>query len=176
MNEVKDKKNVLIIIGIIVGVLLIAAIAIFFIPSTPDVVQEECEFARGCKNSDGTYLLSVLDGEALAVAETRVAIANSRLNGSGEITEQTCEKLGRAAKNFDESAQWFTSCTNSFTGDILDTDTKDVMELSDGNYCASFTTIQDGNILSSYTFEEGQCGSSRIFIGEPSDTVRTLGE
>jgi len=154
-----------IVLAIILGVVVIGSIiAMSLMSASPSPQQEDREFGKGYKNNDGSYILSVLDGEASAIAKVRLAIAKSALDGTGVINEVTCNTLGSIAKQFDSSAQWFSSCSYSLVGSSPDTSETNVVKLSDGDYCATFTLNSISDTLTNYDFSEGKCGSYRFSI------------
>lgn len=110
------------------------------------------------------HTLDVRSGEQLAIANARVAVSASALDGSGELKKDDCEILGSIAKSLDNDASWFSSCEFSLRGSMPDTDTNNVLKLSDGDYCATFTLNSDSTVLEGYTFTEGVCGDARFEI------------
>lgn len=122
-------------------------------------------FNLSASSSDGeNYALDVSSGEVVAMTGVRSALADSALDGSGSIDEQTCETLGSIAKKFDSKASWFASCSFDLLGSTPDTSTNQVTKLSDEDYCATFTLDSKGETVTAYSFTEGECGNSRISI------------
>lgn len=109
------------------------------------------------------YELSVSNREEIAIAGLRLAIIQSSLDGSGAMTHDDFNTLGKIVKNANSSNQWFGSYNVIYYGKTADTSDKQVTIVSDGNYVATFTTIeqQEGKSFSDkktylvdYTFEQ----------------------
>ena len=65
------------------------------------------------------------------------------------------ETLKNLVKSDSLDNQWFSSNSGVFTGKIEDTSDNQVVWISDGTYCATFTMVQDVNTyyLTNYSFE-----------------------
>lgn len=127
-----------------------------------DVVSQISKASDDSSFSDSMQRLYSLSGGPNAPTSTR-----------GSVSKAECDTMGSIAKKLNPSAQWFSSCGHSLYADTPDTDSRQIIKLSDGSYCATFTfdSIRKGefvvlkyDILESYTFLEGQCGESRINI------------
>ena len=105
------------------------------------------------QSSDKTITFTPSDGYALAIANARVASASNALDGTGKLTEDTCNKLGDLAKKFNSSADYIKcDSPSSIYLDTPDVSDKDVLTLSDENYTAKFTTDKGETKLIDYTF------------------------
>lgn len=142
-------KRTLIVLGVIIAIL-----ALLF---TIDALSKS-------SNDSKSYTLSVSDGEAVAISDTRLAIANSALDGSGKIDQKTCDKLETVAKKLDVKASWFSGCYKVKQGATADTSNNQILKLSDGDYCATFTLDKEGKNLTAYKLNEGECGDARITV------------
>lgn len=120
-------------------------------------------FTLGASISTG-YTLDEASSDGITLANTRLAIHKSALDGSGAINAKECDTLGEIAKKTDSNAQWFADCGYSLYGSTQDTDTVNVIKLSDGNYCATFTLDKEFTKVTNYTFVNSKCGDSRIAI------------
>ena len=118
-------------------------------------------------NSNG-YEMDISSGEALAYTRLRVAIANSRLNGSGILSSEDFNILGKMAKNADRSNQWFSGSSGVFYGNTADTSDYEVSWISNGQYCAIFYAkkVDDTYYLTNYTFTADTIKGYMIFVGE----------
>jgi hypothetical protein len=110
------------------------------------------------------YTLGTAGLEALAVSNFRVAIAQSAVDGNGNIGSDSCYMLENIAKNADPDARWFSNCEYVNSGSSPDTASDKVLKISDGDYCATYTFDDAIEELKNYSFEEGECGNSRINI------------
>jgi hypothetical protein len=160
-NEREPKKLSTVINYIAAGVLLLVIVA--FVAIT---IFNSNNKTQATTQEDKT--LNIADGTNVAILTVRQAIAQSELDGTGEITSMECDTLSRAARNFDSNSRWFASCDYSLYGSMPDTDSESIVKLSDGDYCATFVTDTDVKVLTDYTFTEGECGDSRISIQQPS--------
>lgn len=130
-----DEHRGLVIIGIIATIL-------FFVAITS--IQQ---------NSDKTITFTPSDGYALAILNARLASSSNALDGSGKLTEETCNKLGDLAKKFNSSVDYIKCDSPSLIYlDTPDSSGKNILTLSDENYTATFTTDKDTNKLIDYTF------------------------
>lgn len=120
------------------------------------------------------YELSVKDREEVAISELRLAIAKGALDGSGIMTKDDFNTLGKLVKNAKNSNQWFAGNKSILYGKTADTSDKQVTIVSDGTYTATFTTIEkkngkklsDKNIyLVDYTFEQQATQGYKFFVG-----------
>ena len=143
--------------GIVAGVILVLLGIVWLYSSFTG--RNESSLA-----SQTSYALDVPSGEQLVLAQVRQAIAQSALDGTGKLQESQCEKLGSIAKKLNPDALWFSSCSFTLYGSTPDTDSTDVTKLSDGNYCATFTTTGNLSLLTKYEFTEGTCGSARVEV------------
>lgn len=113
--------------------------------------------------------MDVKSGEALAYARLRQAIATSRLDGSGTLSNEDFNILGKMAKNADSSNQWFTQ-TGKFAmyGNTADKDGYEVTWISDGTNCAIFYAKEEDNTyyLTSYSYNVDDVKGYTIFVGE----------
>lgn len=105
--------------------------------------------------SNRNYKLSTEKGEEVAYASLRVAISQSVVDGSGEMTSEDFDILGEIVKNQKSSNQWFGGHKAFFTGKIIDTSDYEITVITDGTYVARFTIENDGNDykLIDYKFE-----------------------
>lgn len=126
-------------------------------------------------NSKPGYELNVLNKEALALSELRLAIAKSQLDGSGILTNDEFNTLGKLVKNADSNNQWFGNNKGIFYGQTLDTSDKYITVISDGTYVATFTTVeeQDGpsmgdkkTYLVDYTFEQKTFKGYKFYVDD----------
>lgn len=134
-------------ISLIVVILIVAIILFFIIVST----------------GNSKYELSVADGEQVAVASLRTAIAQSRVDGSGVLSNENFNSLKKLVKNADSNNQWFSENKTIYYGKTADTSNQEITYISDGTYVAKFIIeIENANsytkkklFLVNYTFEEG---------------------
>ncbi len=118
------------------------------------------------QNNDKTITFTPSDGYALAIANARVASTSNALDGTGKLTEDTCNKLGELAKQFNSSANYIKcDSTSSIYLDTPDISDKDILTLSDENYTAKFTTDKDINKLIDYTFISKPSGGFNEYGG-----------
>lgn len=148
------------VLFIVTGIAFLLIALMIFIPRSS---QDE-NSSQTNKNSDGSYTLSVIDGEKVAFSTVKLAIAQSAVDGSGTLEESICDELGLIAKQFDSNANWFSSCSYSLQGSTSSTSNFNTMKLTDGDYCATFTTDTDDNNLTNYEFTEDNCIGYRISI------------
>jgi hypothetical protein len=95
----------------------------------------------------------------VAVANTRLAAAANALDGSGNFSEDDCNKLGELAKSFDPKADYIVcSSPDSIFLATPDTVNNYVLTLSDEKYTATFTTDTNITSLVDYTFSETPSG------------------
>ena len=94
---------------------------------------------------------------ALAIARVRLASAKNVLDGTGEFTVDDCNTLGSLAKQYKNTADYFSGCTepsvNLMYLSTPDTNNTKVLKLSDDNFTATFVTARDQDKLLSYTFD-----------------------
>lgn len=88
------------------------------------------------------YELSVTNREEIAFAQLRLAIAQSGYDGSGVMTFDDFNTLGKLVKNAKSSNQWFGGYNSIYYGVLADTSDQKVTMVSDGTYVATFTTIE----------------------------------
>lgn len=87
------------------------------------------------------------------ITGVRLASAKNALDGSGDFTEEQCNKLGELAKRFNASAEYL-ACTSpkSIYLSTPDTSEKYVLTLSDDTYTATFITDKNFDNLLDYNF------------------------
>lgn len=149
-------KKIVIIVGIVVAVL---AIIIATTPSDEEIHQKAMKVAM----EEGQQKLN-LSTQRLALAEARLTNAKINRKGYGDMGRGSCEQLGLAAKRINPSASWFASCDDIVSGENADTSDAQITKLSDGKYCATFTSDKESNEIQGYTFEQGRCGKGTIHI------------
>ena len=124
-------------------------------------------------NTKPGYELNIANKECLALSELRLAIAKAHLNGSGFITTDEFNTLGKIVKNADSNNEWFSSNQGILYGDTYDTSDQDVTVISDGIYVATFTTKEKstgpslGDIetyLIEYTFEQKSFKGYQFYV------------
>ena len=101
-------------------------------------------------------------GYGVAISSFRLEITKEALDGSGNITEQMCEDIKSAVRDFDSTANWFSGCTGVFQVDTKDSDLVEVMTISDTDYCATIST-RNSEVVG-YDFENTHCRGYRTFI------------
>jgi len=110
------------------------------------------------------YTLGAGGLEELAVASIRVAVAESALNGEATVAPSDCGITRSIVESYDSDATWFSSCSAIVSGGAPDTSINSVLELSDGDYCATLTFDEDITVLTNYSFDDGSCGDSRLYV------------
>lgn len=151
MKNLKNQKGIsLIAIVVIVAIIIVGIIII-------------------SSNSKPGYEMDVKNKEALAYARLRQAVANSRLNGSGTLSSEDYNILGKMVKNADSSNSWFSQTgKNAFYGNTGDKDGYEITWLSDGTHCAIFYAKKENDIyyLTSYSYNVDDVKGYTIFVGE----------
>lgn len=117
-------------------------------------------------NSKPGYEMDIKNGEALAYAKLRQAIATSRVDGTGTMSAEDFSTLGKMAKNADNNNQWFANNSGAFYGNIADTSEYEVTWVSDGTYCAIFYAVEENYIyyLTSYSFSGDNVKGYTFFV------------
>ncbi|MGN1326700.1 MAG: hypothetical protein ACI4VQ_01245 [Clostridia bacterium] len=118
------------------------------------------------------YELSVADGEQVALASLRTAIAQSRVDGSGTLSTENFNTLKKIVKNANSNNQWFSENKTIYYGKTADTSSQEITYISDGTYVAKFTIeIENPNsftnkklFLVDYSFEEGTIQGASFII------------
>ena len=143
------KKYRLIAVGVIVAAL--AGLALFA--------------GLSSSGSDSTgYSLENMEFEQLAVANARLAITESAIDGSGTLAAMDCGLLRNVAKATDGDNRWFADCSFISSGSVADTEDEKVLKLSDGDYCATFKLNNDLSELDDYSFTDEACGDVSITV------------
>lgn len=120
-------------------------------------------------NSKPGYEMDVKNKEALAYARLRQAIATSRVDGTGTLSSEDYNILGKMVKNADSSNQWFSQTGRvALYGNTGDREGYEVTWISDGTYCAIFYVKNEDNIyyLTNYSFDIDNVKGYTIFVGE----------
>ena len=151
MKNFKSQKGISLITIVIIVAIIIVGIVIISSSSTPG------------------YEMDVKNKEALAYARLRQAVANCKLNGSGTLSSEDYNILGKMVKNADSSNGWFSQ-----TGKIAlycnsgDKDGYEITWLSDGTHCAIFYAKNEDNTyyLTSYSYNVDDVKGYPIFVGE----------
>ena len=117
-------------------------------------------------NKDKTISFNPSDGYAVAITKVRLASSSNALDGTGEFTEEMCNKLGDLAKQFNSSADYIEcGSPNLIYLDTPDSSVKNILTLSDENYTATFTTDKDFKSLIDYTFSDKLSGGFNKYKG-----------
>jgi len=139
--------TVLLILVMIVGVLIYA-------PTKPHDQPSE---------------LSLSQKDVVTLAKVRLASAKNALDGTGEFTVDSCNELGLMAKQFESSADYFSSCSEEKVNLMFlstpDTSDTKILKLSDDNYTATFVTDNNQNKLINYTFENVKSAGFNKYVG-----------
>lgn len=95
----------------------------------------------------------LLGNYAVDITQTRLASAKNALDGSGDLTDSVCSRLGELAKEFKPSSD-FVSCSSpkSLYLATPDTSNSDVLTVSDDTYTATFKTDKEFKYLIDYSF------------------------
>jgi len=115
----------------------------------------------------GSYTIPA--SENVALASLRLAAAESRLDGSGELTQAHFNMLGQLVRNADSSNEWFAGASGTFYAGTQDTADRQVTFITDGTWTATFYT-EDANAaatshrLVEYTFVQRSVTGHRISI------------
>lgn len=120
-------------------------------------------------NSKPGYEMDVKNKEALAYARLRQAIATSRVDGTGTLSSEDYNILGKMVKNADSGNQWFSQTGRvALYGNTGDRDGYEVTWVSDGTYCAIFYVKNEEHIyyLTNYSFNVDDVKGYTIFVEE----------
>lgn len=151
MKNFKSQKGISLIAIVVVIAIIIIGIIIISSSSTPG------------------YEMDVKNKEALAYTRLRQAIANSKVDGTGTLSSEDYNILGKMVKNADSSNGWFSQ-TGKFAlyGNTGDKDGYEVTWLSDGTHCAIFYAKNEDNTyyLTNYSFNVDNVKGYTIFVGE----------
>ena len=98
-------------------------------------------FIIGSSSDDKGYELSIENGEEVAYASLRVAIAQSNVDGSGTISRENFDIIKSIVKNANSDNQWFDETTDIYYGEIASTSVQEEIMLTDGTYTATFSII-----------------------------------
>ena len=120
--------------------------------------------------SSSKYELTATEG--VSWATLRTAISQSAVDGTGTLSTENFNTLGKLVKNANSSNQWFSGNKAIYYGKITDTSNQLITILSDGNYIAKFTVeienpesfTKKKTYLVDYSFEEGTIQASSISI------------
>lgn len=151
MKNLKSQKGISLITIVIIVAIIIVGIIIISSSSTPG------------------YEMDIKNKEALAYTRLRQAIANSKVDGSGTLSSEDYNILGKMVKNADSSNSWFSQTgKNAFYGNTGDKDGYEITWLSDGTHCAIFYAKNEDNIyyLTSYSYNVDDVKGYTIFVGE----------
>lgn len=152
----------------LIAIIIIVAIVIISIIIISNIGEPNSKTKPG-------YELDVLNQEALALSELRLAISKSGLDGSGVITTDEFNTLGKLVKNANANNEWFSNYKGFLYGQTFDTSDKYVTTISDGTYVATFTTIQEQNgpsmgdiktYLVDYTFEQKTFKGYKFYVDD----------
>lgn len=152
MKNLKNQKGISLVKVIIIIAIIIVGIIIIV-----------------SMNSKAGYEMDVKSGENVAYTRLRLAIANSNLDGSGTLSSEDYNKLGKMAKNADSSNQWFSQTGRvALYGGIADKDGYECTWVSDGTHCAIFYAKKEDNTyyLTNYSFNVDDVKGPTILVGE----------
>jgi len=116
--------------------------------------------------ADSTPNSVSLKGYAVNVASVRLASTKNHLDGSGEFSNEDCNKLGELAKQYDSTADYIDcSSPSALFLDTPDTANSYVLTISDDDYTAIFTTDKDLTTLLNYGFLKETSGGFNTYEG-----------
>ena len=110
--------------------------------------------------------------EAVSLATLRTAVFQSAVDGTGTLTTEHFNTLGKLVKNANSTNQWFSGNKAIYYGKATDTSNQEITILSDGDYIAKFTVEIENpesftnkkTYLVNYSFEEGTIQANSISI------------
>lgn len=120
----------------------------------------------------GSSKYELTASEGVSLATLRTAISQSKLDGTGTLSTENFNTLGRLVKNANSSNQWFNGSSTTYYVKTSDTSTQEITYISDGNYIAKFTIeienpesfTKKKTYLVDYSFEEGTIQGPSISI------------
>lgn len=94
--------------------------------------------------------------QSISVTSLTIAILKERLNGSGTVTEKTCESFREIAKSWDKNTDWFRTsyCSAIMYADYDDTENTSTFTLTDGTHAAIYTFDYNKDYLLDFKFVE----------------------
>lgn len=102
---------------------------------------------------------------------TSAIVARATLSGSDRnVKRSDLNNLRELAKRNYPETDWFGDASTVYYGETTETEKEQLLELSDGDYCASFHITSsreaDSNVykLANYEFAKKKCGEYLIFI------------
>lgn len=116
------------------------------------------------KGNDG---LALSPSDASLIASVRLASTQNALDGKGIFSKTDCEQLKELAVKFNKDADYLASCdsTDGLYLNTVDSSNKQTLTISDDNHTAAFTTDNDLNYLTEYTFSSEPSGGFNKFGG-----------
>jgi hypothetical protein len=81
--------------------------------------------------------------ETVGYTSLRLAIAQSAVDGTGEISKENMDKLKSAIKNQNKNNEWFSDYNDTFIGKTQDTSDNKIDLVCNSNYCAKITVKQN---------------------------------
>lgn len=123
----------------------------------------------GISNSSGKRKLD--NDEMITFGSLAVAVTHSAVDGTGTISRIEFDNIGKMLKKINSKNQWFSGATTTYYG--LDTKTSDgfIIQVTDGNYVATFTMEYEypdrsmsDYILVEYTFEQGSIKGYKFVV------------
>lgn len=153
----KNDKNLIIKVGVVIGAIVIAVVAFFLFNNQQ----------KSHNQPKSTNEIKLTTTEESTIATLNLIIAKTELRAPQVAHIMYLDQLKNIAKRYDNTANWFDGAKATFKTKKDSSQKQEIITLSDESYCAEFT-LRKGSpseyYLTKYSFERKPCEGKNVMF------------